>query len=39
VGPSAADWERRRIPDTPDSPVILHDAEADMVGFVLVGGE
>ena len=31
VGAPAADWDRRRTPATPDSPAILHVAEADMV--------
>ena len=38
VGAPAADWDRRRTPDTPDSPVILHVAEADMVAVVAGGG-
>ena len=31
MGAPAADWDRRRTPATPDSPAILHVAEADMV--------
>ena len=36
VGALAADWARRRMPDTPDSPAILQVAEADMVLLMMV---